>query len=591
MLVQTNRRLRDIAAPLLWRNIDLEADERVEKFYRHGGKELLLTDSDCIKINQIRSLKAGFAFMSYYLDGVRQFLDKDSTQQQDMPPSEWIPKQHVNLYSTPLPLIKRLERLDVSLLRTSRLADSFFVGLNSAPPIAPRLIQFMALNAEHLTSVSLQHFSITKLIDFRHLCWTINTLTVLVHLAIDIPIKGDGRLLEHPFSIITALFFSCPSSLVSFSMTTTVRDDNSEEKEEGYFLLPQEPSDTVAEAKPTPRTQEPFKKLKCLKLPQHKTGYSPEQLNRIMKQCPALEEWVNVPSSLNLSGESSLAGGDRLEYPSTLLDLSTRPVKNCKGKVVAGIMKTIKENQLKFLDFRLFEDTPPNSHDPRSPFVGSLLRHANSLVSISLVDIKWIQSKSIKFILTTCAALRTLVFASSNTMQSCLALEDATTEPWACTGIRELRLIVNLNCGCADRYSRLDKLYTQIGALEYLETLDLKSACRHSRNASKPYTETTMTCMLALRNETTSRQGFLQSLAKLKNLRVLLGSLLLDNQEMYSMLEDAEVNWILENWPCLETIELISDRVRRLGPAHWPHQTELLKRGRSNLEFWRTWTK
>jgi hypothetical protein len=168
-------------------------------------------------------------------------------------------------------------------------------------------------------------------------------------------------------------------------------------------------------------------------------------------------------------------------------------------------------------------------------------------------------------------------------------LEDATTSPWACTGLKELRLIINLSRGCDNEYSLLNKFYTQIGTLENLEVLDLMSACRN-RNVSKSYTETTMTCMLALHNDATKRQGFLQSLAKLKNLRVLLGSLHLRNQEMSSMVGEAEVSWILENWPRLETIEFISEMERRLGPKYpCPFQIDMLNRRRHNLQFYRTY--
>jgi hypothetical protein len=159
-------------------------------------------------------------------------------------------------------------------------------------------------------------------------------------------------------------------------MMATVRNDKGLENEE-YFRTPQERSG-------------PFTNLKYLKLPQHNTGYVFKQLNLILNQCPALEEWVNIPSSLNRPGEPMQPGGGRLTCPPTLLDLSTHPVRNCKGEAVAVIMDSIKKNKLKSLDFHLFEDTPPIKSDQHAPFFRSLLMHANSLVSISLVDINWI---------------------------------------------------------------------------------------------------------------------------------------------------------------------------------------------------------
>ncbi|KAK3837907.1 MAG: hypothetical protein JOS17DRAFT_787006 [Linnemannia elongata] len=578
MLGQTNKFLREAAEPFLWRNVDFDADHRVEMLYTHydpiyhvkhndeyGGRILLSKVSSYININKTCSLKAGFAFMSYYLEGVRQYLDNESTlqqqhRQQDIPLS-WIPAHQTALFSTPLPLITQLSRLDVSLLQVPRYPDTFFVGLNNAPPLAPRLFQFITLNAANLTSLSLRHFQVTiaNPTNAHLLCWTISSLRSLAHFAIDIPEKTS----EIPFSIIPTIFFSCPTSLVSFTMTTIVCDYGAEASWK----------------------VQPFTNLKYLKLPKHKTGYKLEQLNLILSQCPALEEWANVPSTL-----APLQFGGSLQYPLTLLDLSTHPSRNCKGETVSGIMNTIPKGKLKSLDFHLFEDTSPDKPDKRAPFILSLLRHSTSLVAITLSDINWIQSKSVRHILTTCTALTSLVFASSNTMRSCLSVEDATAEPWGCARLRELRLIINLNRGCADEYIMLSKLYTQLGNLEALEILDLMSACRN-RNASKPYTETTMTCMLALHNETTNRQGFLQFFVKLKNLRVLLGSFLLNNQEMKAIVGEAEVRWILENWPRLERIEFVSEQERRFGSIRWPPQFELLKQERPNLQFYRTQTR
>ncbi|KAF9117600.1 hypothetical protein BGX30_005317 [Mortierella sp. GBA39] len=582
MLSQTNKFLREAAEPSLWRNVDLEADHRVEMFYTHydpiyhvkhndeyRGRILLSKVASYSNINKTRSLKAGFAFMSYYLEGVRQYLDNDSTQlqqqhQQDIPLS-WIPAHQTALFSTPLPLIKQLYRIDVSLLQVRQHPDTFFAGLNNAPPLAPQLFQFITLNAAHLTSLSLRHFQVsipgstnTGPTNTPPLCRTISRLSNLAHLDVDIIPEGG-----HPFSIIPTVFFSCPTSLVSFSMTTTVCNDNAG----------------------GPWEEKPFTGLKYLKLPQHRTGYKLAQLNLILNQCPALEEWANVPSTL---APDQL--GDRLQYPLTLLDLSTHPSKNCKGETVMDIMNMIPKDKLKSLDFRLFEDTSPDKPDNPAPLFLSLLRHSASLVTISLADINWIQSKSVKHILTTCTALTSLVLASSNTMRSCLTVEDAIAKPWTCTLLRELRLIINLNCGCSNEYTMLETLYTQLGGLENLEILDLMSACRN-KMASKPYTETTMTYMLALRNETPKREGFLKCFVKLKNLRVLLGSFLLSNQEMEAMVGEAEERWILENWPRLETIEFISELERRNGSVRWPLQIKLLKQERPNLQFCRSQTR
>ncbi|KAF9542510.1 hypothetical protein EC957_001879 [Mortierella hygrophila] len=85
MLGQTNKFLREVAEPSLrrniWRNVDFEADHRVEMLYTHNnpichvkhkveydGRILLSEVTPYSIINKIRSFKTGFAFMSYCLE-------------------------------------------------------------------------------------------------------------------------------------------------------------------------------------------------------------------------------------------------------------------------------------------------------------------------------------------------------------------------------------------------------------------------------------------------------------------------------------------------------------------------------------------
>ncbi|KAG0374124.1 hypothetical protein BGX24_010813 [Mortierella sp. AD032] len=597
-LMQTNRTLCNAAAPCLWRNVDLNDDYRVEQLYTNNYKqsndEPQKQDIDDSKklvqtfaqlTYRTRSLKAGYAFMSYYLEGLHDVLDTEA--EKNAPTRQnWISELRAKLFSKPIPLITRLHRLDVSLQRAAQPISrmSFFVDLKKAPPLIPRLFRFMTCNVDTLTDVHLRDVPFPTKVDIRHLCRTISRLEHLAHLTIDIPpVNNVTRL---PLSVVPTIFFCCPPSLVSFKLNTTVRDNGDETSV--VSLTPVE-ADADFEEGPVSLRPDPLPNLKVLKLPQHETGYRANLLYNILDHCPALEEW-DVPFLYEDTEVAVLVSLlQHIENPETperhlsaLRHLHyTHPGADGKGETAAAIMEMMPKNQLQSLTFHGYEDTLPDALNTLG-FTSCLMMHSTSLVSIKLQDMDRIQSKTIKHILTNCEALETLVLTCPETMLSRLTLEDATICDWTCVNLKELRMAVDLRRGYPKQNEMLERFYKQLGVLKNLEILDLMSACRIN-SKSAPYSDTTMTCMLSLGGPG-GRSGFLSSLADLTNLRVLLGSFYHKNQEMKNMLGKDEVDWILENWPHLEMIEFFSSRDRI--HASYPH-IDALKRQRPNLQLFR----
>ncbi|KAG0272344.1 hypothetical protein BGZ95_011913 [Linnemannia exigua] len=604
-LMLTSKGLYDAAAPCLWRNVNLYDDYRVELLYtnsnykrKQGDDEPQKQDSNDSKKRvqtvaqptfKTRSLEAGYAFLSYYLEGVHDSLYMEAEKKVPRP-HNWISDDRASFFSKPIPLITKLRRLDVSLqgpaLRTSR--RSFFVDLRQAPAITPRLFRFMTCNAKTLTDVCLRDVPIPTLVDIRHLCRTISRLECLTHLTIDIPLAKTRRQ-KLACSVVLMIFFCCPPSLVSFKLRTTVCGDGQHEILES-FLTPSVEDSDFEEKQVLPR-QGPLPNLKVLELPQHETGYNTNLLRAVLGHCPALEEWdvpfvderddvVGLVDFFQHNKNPETTG----KHLSALRHLHyTHPGTDGKGETAAAIIEMIPENQLESLTFHGYEDTIPDDPNNLGRFTRCFLLHSTSLVSIKLQDMDRIESKTIKGILTNCEALETLVLTCPETMLSRLTLDDATINNWKCVNLKELRMAVDLRPGYPNTHKMLEKFYNQLGVLKNLEILDLMSACRRPNHTSAHYSETAMTCMLSL-GSLDGPSGFLNSLAGLKNLRVLLGSFFLKNPETSNMLDKDEVKWILDNWPHLEVIEFFSFRDR----IHTSHKhINDMKVQRPNLQFFR----
>ncbi|KAF9899338.1 hypothetical protein EC991_009082 [Linnemannia zychae] len=623
-LMQTNKALSLIAAPCLWRNVDLEADYRVEQLYTFIEKQNNSSSNRVEQLNtfieeqndnsndyvqtfvdlayRTRSLKAGFAFLSYYLEGVFKMTDTDNTP---LPRSSWIRDHQAKLFSTPIPLITQLSHLDVSLLQSAQRRTAFFASLSQAPPLIPRLSRFIACNSTTLTDVRLRNIS-PSVVDIRYLCRVITLLTRLVNLTIEIPQANTSSELKLTCSIVSMIFFCCPLSLESFELTTTVREDGSQDGTTSVWTPTK--MDLDFEEGVIFIREDQLSSLKVLKLPHHETGYRTALLKQILEHCPVLEEWdipflhdadnvaelihslghnksPSIPKEENLSAakEENLSA-TKEGRPLTLQYIQfTHPGTDGKGETAAAIMKKIPKGQLKSLTFYGYEDTHSNDTGDFGPFTASLLRHSASCVTIKLQNIDWIHSKTIKGILTSCTALETLVMTCPETMLSRLLLDDATIQDWKCVNLKELRMIVDLRPGSDNQHEMLEKFYNQLGALKNLEILDLMAASRATDNTSAHYSNTTMTCMLSL-GSTDGRQGYLNSLAGLKSLRLLLGSFFLRNQEMREMFGKNEVDWILREWPSLETIEFFTprDAIRASHPCVYD-----MRRQRPNLTIYR----
>ncbi|KAF9924569.1 hypothetical protein FBU30_005516 [Linnemannia zychae] len=531
LLMKTRKSVFEMLTPTYWLNVDVENEYQTKSLFSSEGAIEAFKDN----AQEIRSLKAGFAFLSFYFgtntqQGIEEIVSPIRYQ-----------------------IMVNLTELDVSLKRITLFnnEEPFLACLNHTP--IPLLNFFCFLNShENLTVVNLRDLPSLSEARLHTLCLAISSLQKLSHLTIHLTENED-----YPDSILPLLFFHCPKSLVSFKLIAVLQENQIGGAEEVT-------RNDIAGSNSL--RQEPLSNLKALVLPRCDAAYTANQLCRILEHCPALEE-LDVPDikdteikriietfqshlqQPSIAGESS----NTLNKPdNTLLHLtSIHPGRDRKGEATASIMKMMKKNMLRSLTFYHFDDLTVANTGVYGSFIESMRNHNCSLVAINFMDLDRIQSTSIMRIMEECTALESLVLTCKDTMRACLKLEDATAFSWECKKLKELRLSVDLRLRGNMDHSLISEFYTALGNLVHLEVLDLKLARPSPQIDGLSYTETTMPDMISIK--------YLEKFSKLKNLRVLLGSFLIKNPDMKKMLGEAEVDWILENWPRLKVFELQID--------------------------------
>ncbi|KAK5808451.1 hypothetical protein F5H01DRAFT_352121 [Linnemannia elongata] len=170
---------------------------------------------------------------------------------------------------------------------------------------------------------------------------------------------------------------------------------------------------------------------------------------------------------------------------------------------------------------------------------------------------------------------------------SCITLEDAITVEWVCKGVKQLRLEFKIGATIPPSpdvyYKRLEKevslvltederaqfslleiLYHRIGALVELEHLDMRAVveCNDEIPFQYLYRDVSFPGMLSLRDEIVGKPGYLDLFGGLKKLRSLNGSVRAKTDETRVTVGQRECEWLNENWPLLEDVDLCSYRPR-----------------------------
>ena len=273
-------------------------------------------------------------------------------------------------------------------------------------------------------------------------------------------------------------------------------------------------------------------------------------------------------------------------------------------------MDALPEQQLETVAFHRYRECFPDE------FVPALLRHSEILRSILFKDVKTVGSVTLAEILRGCRGLETFwvttIKEDRGNRPVALLLDHAIAQEWVCRNIKDLRFTIDMNYtkkqqgveGAAsdsqeadaiprEHWANLGSFYSQLGRLVELEVLELFVMRSKRKTEAYEYTHfypgRTLTGLLSLEEEdrTTGKRGFLSLLAGLKKLRVVQGCFRSGTEETLQTFGQREVEWIVEQWPTLEVIELLPDRYKFLGGFQMLEHIAWLKEKKPSLQLCR----
>ncbi|KAG0282154.1 hypothetical protein BGZ96_000786 [Linnemannia gamsii] len=642
-LLRTSRGLYAATTLHFWRHVDLEDDHRVDR---------LITSPSAL---DALALRAGFIFISYYFEGLMQYLDEHERRGTKSMPSTttsqiqrplWLPQPITRTVpARSLPPITRLTQLDISFDRRYRGAHfNNAMRINNAVPILIPLAWLMTLNTIGLKRVTFRHVESFKPLELRCLARTLSKLTSLTHFKIEMPVMFFYTPLLTP-AMVFVLFFALPKSMVSFEMEASVMFPRLGDAQEDELMMVQreiveqgeggesrEASLDWVEGNLVAR-EGSLENLKVLILPFLILGIHGDNVTRIMEHCPVLESW-DIPNIIKGAGDKALyrmiretvhrqhAQGQESRYLCHLR--ASQPGAFCNGEGWTDIMDSLPDQHVKSVDFNRYLDAHPDK------FVPALLRHSETLRSVVLKNSQRIGSRTLAAILGRCHGLETFWATMAEKEYGkeyvALALNHAIEQEWACQGIKSLRFTVdlavqeysgtttsrgggvgstatatpsglfNVDLLPKKQWQKLGVFYTQLGKLVELEDLEIFVAPPPMEETYIPadiipqsYPSRSLTGLLSLEEEDkeTGKRGFLSLLGGLKKLRVVQGCFRTETVETIETFGQREAEWVLENWPALETIEFLPEGHGSLDEVSMPKHLQGLRQKKPSLKLCR----
>jgi hypothetical protein len=401
----------------------------------------------------------------------------------------------------------------------------------------------------------------------RDFCRTISQIKNLKTLLLFDPQPQKNFSLQ----VFEKLFFSCPPSLVEFSVCGSI-DMSTEDMDLDPYK-----NDWDYDQGPLLLRKETLRRLKSLQLPSidGQTGRSGPFLSSILQHCPALEE-ATLPPLRDLKMVQAVSQIIGASCPN-IAGLIFPFTRNGNDEAFLTVMDRMHEQRLERI---LVDSFAEKSSGLLSS--SAFLRHSTTLRQVEFRDCRRLQSVTLRTILTSCHALKIFkVLKGHGTGTSdgvALNLEDAIETEWACTRIQHLAILVKLTPNGRDptylkdptmstwtqedhdHWSMLDKFYTQIGTLRELKILCLNAVgprppSRYELRSDVPFRRTCLPGLLALEDTTTmTRQvGFLSKLAGLDKLQELIGSFSVTSTRM----GQREVEWFVGHLPALRRASFV----------------------------------
>ncbi|KAF9146080.1 hypothetical protein BGX30_004360 [Mortierella sp. GBA39] len=538
-LMQTNSDLYAIVAPLFYRDLKVIISSEtctLSSLTRYG--------------QDVRVLRTDLTFIRPYYSGVLAHMNNtssgNSTSDDDIDPRKptWLPAPNAFLIDPTVPLAMMTCLTSLALKMNyhevgsgKKVRASWYETVTSYN----RQVCWIVSHCRHLDVLDLDGIVFWDEQDFSRFGTGLAGSSRLSYLELKVLVTT-----EFVHQIPLAVFFKCPPSIEHLQLTL----------DSEYFVAVVGQLVTRDGLPRDPR-QGPLPKLVYFGITSD-SPYANGAFSKIFPHCPALES-IHVPFLFDDNAGVQL--------------ISEAIKEHCPA--LCGISQDYREE--KEGDFTMFHAIVDNAR--RDSLENIHLAQANEL--------EW--------------PLLEVFQRHSRLRNYQLDLEDAVAIPWGRTRIKFLELVINLggdlegddngdlcwelgrqagNEDCLPThgdamllktfYSRelpivlteseqermrlLQKLYRQLGSLSLLETLEIFVATIPDRGVD--YCCYSFPGMLVLEDKDKGRPGFLGLFSGLKNLKELVGSVSAYTRETRLALGQAEMEWMVKQWPKLERIEL-----------------------------------
>lgn len=581
-LMQTNSNLNAIVAPLFYRHLKVTLSSEtctLSSLTRYG--------------QDVRVLWTDLTFIRHYYNGVLAHMNNDnnnhSNSSGDTDPKRptWLPGPNSFRIdpTVPLAMVTCLTSLALKMnyhevgYKYRSAGEKVWASWYETLICYNRQVYWIVSHCRHLEVLELDDIEFWDEQDLSEFGTVLAGSNRLSYLELKVQFTT-----EFIHQIPLAVFFKCPPSIEHLQLTLDC----------GHFVAVEGQLDGL----PRDSRQGPLPKLVYFGITSD-SPYANGVFSKIFPHCPALES-IHVPFLSDDNVGVELISEAIKEHCPALCCISQdyRKEKDGDFTMFLAIVDNVRRDSLEKIHLAQVDEI-------QWPLLGVFQRHSHMLTMITFEWSQHLFSKTIQGILCGCAALETLRLASgmydSVRRNHQLDLEDAVAIPWGCTRIKFLELAINLggdleghdngdlnwelgrqagNEDCMPThgdavllktfYSRelpivlteseqermrlLQKLYRQLGSLSLLETLEIFVATLPDRGVN--YCCCSFPGMLALEDKDKGRPGCLGLLSGLKNLKKLVGSVSAYTRETRLALGQAELEWMVEQWPKLERIEL-----------------------------------
>ncbi|KAG0281011.1 hypothetical protein BGZ95_007381 [Linnemannia exigua] len=585
-LSRTSRGMHLACTPAFYKDLDICAGCDENKLLGSNPGLLALVQN----IQHVKKLALGPEEVTFYYNCLLSFdqNSKSSSFKSSNPPATrplWLPPADPCTRAViPMPPMVNLSELRL-------FSDCVYEGpcnylMPSAEDPQANMAQFcwILCQSPTLTFLELDFVSIQDLYDFGILIQAISSLEQLQELHISsIYYESSVRVRG-----ASDLFFSLPSSVRRVHINIVFSDPHESSSRQSSNSSSSDDDEQDRGWASVPKRETALSNLEDLTLWNvfDNTSTTADIL-AIFRHCPNIKK-LQLPSISSRDDFSTIA--DFIgQYCPHLRSLDCHEfVKGADDLFPFRIMDSMPTQRVEKL---IFSGSFTKLTDPTTDL--ALQKHAKTLQMIDLTQFHHSSRMSVSsFIFKECLNISSLsIGALSDSLY--ITLDDAIEVSWSCNTLQQLKLCIS---GCElpcdpeidpyysrtapisltkaeeHQFSRLERLYYQIGRLSELQRLELLMVRIDEQGQVKntPWDQPlSLPGLLTLGDESTGRPGYLNHLAGLAKLRKLLGSVRADAKDTAGSVGWNEARWMDKHWPRLVCARMFWTDALATEPFQW----------------------